>query len=65
LLVVTSPCQMGAIQERCSARLSIFRWAPFRRPKQRDQTHRTRAQPPGASIELMGSRGAAIRVHGG
>jgi hypothetical protein len=64
-LVVTSPCQMGAIQERCSARLSIFQWAPFRRPKQRDQTQRTRAQPPGASIGLMGSRGDAIRVHGG
>ena len=43
----------------------IFPWAPFRRPKQGDQMQRARARPPAASIRLiMGSRGAAIRVHG-
>jgi hypothetical protein len=53
-LAVTSPCQMAAIEGRCSNGLSIFRWAPFWRPKHRDQTQRTRAQPPGAYIGLIG-----------
>jgi hypothetical protein len=54
-----------AIQDRCSARLSIFRWAPFRLPKQGENMQRARARAPGASIRLMGSRGVTIQVHGG
>ena len=64
-LVVTSPCQMAAIKGRCSTRLSIFRWAPFRRPKQGENTQCARARAPGAFIRLIGSRDAAIQVHGG
>jgi hypothetical protein len=64
-LVVTSPCQMAAIEGRCSTRLSIFRWAPFRRTKQGENSQRARSRAPGAFIRLIGSRDAAIQVHGG
>ena len=64
-LVVASNNRAAAIQDRCSARLAIFRWAPFRRPKQGDKTQRARAWTPAASIRLMGSRGDAIWIHGG
>ena len=64
-LVVTSPCQMAAIEGRCSTRLLIFRWAPFRRTKQGENTQRARSRAPGAFIRLIGSRDATIQVHGG
>jgi hypothetical protein len=37
-LVVASKNRAAAIQGQCSARLAIFRWAPFRQPKEGDQT---------------------------
>ena len=64
-LVVAYLHQEAATQDRCSAHLSIFPWGPSRRPKQGDQTQRAQARAPGASIRLMGSRGAAIRFRGG
>ncbi len=64
-LVVAYLHQEAATQDRCSARLSIFPWGPFRRPKQGDQMQRAQARAPGASIRLMGSHGAAIQFRGG
>ena len=37
-LVVASKNRAAAIQGQCSARRAIFRWAPFRQPKEGDQT---------------------------
>ena len=64
-LVVTSPCEMAALEGQCSTRLSIFRWAPFRRPKQGENTQRARSRAPGAFIRLIGSRDAMIWGLGG
>jgi hypothetical protein len=64
-LVVAYLHREAATQDRCSAHLSIFPWAPYRRPKQGDQMQRARARTPAASIRLMGSRGGAIWIHGG
>jgi hypothetical protein len=47
-LIVASTQRAAATQHRCSAHLSIIQWAPFRRPKQGDQTQRARARTPGA-----------------
>jgi hypothetical protein len=57
--------RIAATQDRCSVHLSIFCWVPLGRPNQAIPPQRAQARAPGACNGLTGSRGAAIRAHGG
>ena len=64
-LVVAFLHRMAATQDPRSLHLSIFCWVPLGRPNQAIPPQRARARATGACNGLKGSRGTAIRAHGG